>query len=239
MSNLKEYYKDFDEQEILNTDLIFEILTIPSTQIREQQLLGLETRAKELKITNNFKRLYKSVQAEMIQNQKQINSLETEFTKPPDNLKLKCKNYVCNDLGVTKPDFDPVLMRTKDVLVCTHPILPIERLINIDTNIEKVKLAFYKDRKWQTVIAERNTLASKNKILQLANTGIEVNENNAKELITYISELIAINPETIPCNQAVTHLGWVDDDKFIPYIKDFRFDGDRSFEGVFLSLIHI
>lgn len=236
MSNLKEYYKDFDEQEILNTDLIFEILTIPSAQIREQQLLGLETRAKELKITNNFKRLYKSVQAEMIQNQKQINSLETEFTKPPDNLKLKCKNYVCNDLGVTKPDFDPVLTRTKDVLVCTHPILPIERLINIDTNIEKVKLAFYKDRKWQTVIAERNTLASKNKILQLANTGIEVNENNAKELITYISELIAINPETIPCNQAVTHLGWVDNDKFIPYIKDFRFDGDRSFEGVFKDI---
>ncbi len=236
MSNLKEYYKDFDERKILNKDLIFEILTIPSAELRERQLLGLEFRAKELKITNNFKRLYKSVQAEMIQNQKQINSLETEFTKPPDNLKLKCKNYVCNDLGVTKPEFDPVLMRTKDILVCTHPILPIERLINIDTNIEKVKLAFYKDKKWQTVIAERNTLASKNKILQLANTGIEVNENNAKELITYIAELIAINPETIPCNQAVTHLGWVDDDKFIPYIKDFRFDGDRSFEGVFKDI---
>lgn len=236
MSNLKEYYKDFDEQKVLNKDLIFEILTIPSIEIREQQLLGLEYRAKELKIANNFKRLYKSVQAEMIQNQKQINSLETEFTKPPDNLKLKCKNYVCNDLGVTKPEFDPVLMRTKDILVCTHPILPIERLINIDTNIEKVKLAFYKDKKWQTVIAERNTLASKNKILQLANTGIEVNENNAKELITYIAELIAINPETIPCNQAVTHLGWVEEDKFIPYIDNFRFDGDRSFEGVFKDI---
>lgn len=236
MSNLKEYYKDFDERKILNKDLIFEILTIPSVEIREKQLLGLEFRAKELKITNNFKRLYKSVQAEIIQSQKQINSLETEFTKPPDNLKLKCKNYVCNDLGVTKPEFDPVLMITKDILVCTHPILPIERLINIDTNIEKVKLAFYKDKKWQTVIAERNTLASKNKILQLANTGIEVNENNAKELITFIAELIAINPETIPCNQAVTHLGWVDDNKFIPYIKDFRFDGDRSFEGVFKDI---
>ncbi len=235
MGDLTEFYRDYSESQILNANLIEEILSIESVQIRERQLLGLETRAKDLKISNNFKRLYKSVQAEMVQRQKQINSLETQFTKVPDNLKLKCKSYVCNDLGVTKPEFDPVLMRTKDILVCTHPILPVERLINIDTNVEKVKLAFYKDKKWQTVIAERNTLASKNKILQLANTGIEVNENNAKELITYISELIAINSETIPYNQSTTHLGWVENG-FVPYIKNYKFDGDRSFEGIFKDI---
>ena len=126
-------------------------------------------------------------------------------------------------------------MTSVDTVICTHPILPVERLINVDTNIEKVKLAFYKDKRWQTVIAEKNTLASKNKILQLANTGIEVNENNAKDLIIYISDLLTINTETIPCNKAITHLGWTENE-FIPYTKDYKFDGDRSFEPVFKDI---
>lgn len=62
--------------------------------------------------------------------------------------------------------------------------------------------------------------------------GIEVNENNAKELIIYISELLAINTEVIPCNKAITHLGWTEDG-FVPFIQDYKFDGDRSFESIF------
>ena len=177
--------------------------------------------------------MYKEIQAEIIQQQKQLNSYVTEFTRAP--IKLKCKNYICNDLGVVKSEFNQVLMTSVDTVVCTHPILPVERLINVDTNTEKVKLAFYKDKKWQTVIAEKNTLASKNKILQLANTGIEVNENNAKELIIYISDLLTINTETIPCNKAITHLGWTENE-FIPYTQDYKFDGDRSFESIFKDI---
>ena len=227
---MEEAYKQLSSSEILQSSLIKEILTIENADIRERCLMAAENRARELKVIQNFKRLFKIVQAELIQDSKQIDSLETCFTKAP--IKLKCKNYVCNDFGITKSEFNPILMRTADTLICTHPLLPVERLINVDTNIEKVKIAFYKDKKWQSVIAERNTLASKNKILQLANTGIEVNENNAKDMITYISDLISINFETIPCNKAVTHLGWVEEG-FIPFVEDFKFDGDRSFEGVF------
>lgn len=227
---MEEAYKQLSSSEILQSSLIKEILTIENADIRERCLMAAENRARELKVIQNFKRLFKIVQAELIQDSKQIDSLETCFTKAP--IKLKCKNYVCNDFGITKSEFNPILMRTADTLICTHPLLPVERLINVDTNIEKVKLSFYKDKKWQSVIAERNTLASKNKILQLANTGIEVNENNAKDMITYISDLISINSETIPCNKAVTHLGWVEEG-FIPFVEDFKFDGDRSFEGVF------
>ena len=178
---MEELYKDKDAKEILDTKLIKEVLTIDNADVRERLIMGLETRARELKVIQNFKRLFKIVQAEIVQEAKQVDSLETNFTNAP--IKLKCKNYVCNDFGVTKSEFNPSLMKTVDTFVCTHPLLPVERLINVDTNIEKVKLAFYKDKMWQSVIAERNTLASKNKILQLANTGIEVNENNAKAKI--------------------------------------------------------
>lgn len=227
---MEKEFENLGKEELLTRSVIETVIMTPNVEIRERLLAKLESRAKELKISPNFKRLYKTIQAEIIQAQKQINSYETEFTNAP--IKLKCKNYICNDLGVTKTEFNQVLMTALDTVVCTHPILPVERLINIDTNTEKVKLAFYKDKRWQTVIAEKNTLASKNKILQLANTGIEVNENNAKELITYISDLLSVNTEKIPCNKAITHLGWVEDD-FIPFTEDYKFDGDRSFESVF------
>lgn len=227
---MEEEFENLSKDEILNRTVIESVITIQNVEIRERLLAKLESRAKELKISQNFKRLYKTIQAEIIQAKKQTNSYETEFTNAP--IKLKCKNYICNDLGITKMEFNQTLMTNNEIIVCTHPILPVERLINIDTNTEKVKLAFYKDKRWQTVIAEKNTLASKNKILQLANTGIEVNENNAKELITYISEILAINTETIPCNKAITHLGWTENE-FIPYTQDYKFDGDRSFESIF------
>lgn len=227
---MEEEFEKLSKEEILNRTVIESVIIIQDVEIRERLLAKLESRAKELKISQNFKRLYKTIQAEIIQAKKQINSYETEFTNAP--IKLKCKNYICNDLGITKMEFNQTLMTNNEIIVCTHPILPVERLINIDTNTEKVKLAFYKDKRWQTVIAEKNTLASKNKILQLANTGIEVNENNAKELITYIADILAINTEKIPCNKAITHLGWVEED-FIPFTEDYKFDGDRSFESVF------
>lgn len=230
---MEEEFESLSKEELLNRTVIESVIILKNVETRERMLAKLETRAKELKILQNFKRLYKAIQAEIIQQQKQLNSYVTEFTRAP--IKLKCKNYICNDLGVVKSEFNQVLMTSVDTVVCTHPILPVERLINVDTNTEKVKLAFYKDKKWQTVIAEKNTLASKNKILQLANTGIEVNENNAKELIIYISDLLTINTETIPCNKAITHLGWTENE-FIPYTQDYKFDGDRSFESIFKDI---
>lgn len=230
---MEEEFENLSKEELLNRTVIETVIMLKDVEMRERMLAKLEVRAKELKVSQNFKRLYKVIQAEIIQSQKQLNSFVTEFTKAP--IKLKCKNYICNDLGVVKSEFNQVLMTSVDTVICTHPILPVERLINVDTNIEKVKLAFYKDKRWQTVIAEKNTLASKNKILQLANTGIEVNENNAKDLIIYISDLLTINTETIPCNKAITHLGWTENE-FIPYTKDYKFDGDRSFEPVFKDI---
>lgn len=230
---MEDNFDNLSKDELLNRTVIESIIEIKDIEVRERMLAKLESRAKELKVYQNFKRLHKTIQAEIIQSKKQLNSYTTEFTNAP--VKLKCKSYRCNDLGVVKTDYNQVLMQSVDTIVCSHPILPVERLINVDTNTEKVKLGFYKDKKWQYVIAEKNTLASKNKILQLANTGIEVNESNAKELIIYISELLALNTETIPVNKAITHLGWIEEG-FIPYTKDYKFDGDRSFESIFKDI---
>lgn len=224
---------ELTKETILDKEVFEYIFSMDNQIARTTLIIKLQDRARELGNARSFDRLLKAYQTEFAQKFKQRGSNTIQFTQPPIK-DLKCGKWECEDTGVSKSTFGTGMI-PQTIIACTHPILPVERLINIDTNIEKVKLAFYKDKKWQTVIAERNTLASKNKILQLANTGIEVNENNAKELITYISELIAINPETIPCNQAITHLGWIDDG-FVPYVENFKFDGDRSFEGVFKDI---
>lgn len=230
---MEEEFENLSKEELLNRTVIETVIMLKDVEMRERMLAKLEVRAKELKVSQNFKRLYKVIQAEIIQSQKQLNSFVTEFTKAP--IKLKCKNYICNDLGVVKSEFNQVLMTSVDTVICTHPILPVERLINVDTNIEKVKLAFYKDKRWQTVIAEKNTLASKNKILQLANTGIEVNENNAKDLIIYISDLLTINTETIPVYKSIERLGWTENG-FAPYIEKIKFDGENTYQKLFNSM---
>ena len=91
----RNIYRDYSEHELLNEELIKGILEIPSAQIREHFLYQIECRAKELKIANNFKRLFKTVQADLVQAEKQKESLETSITNQP--VKLKCKNYICND----------------------------------------------------------------------------------------------------------------------------------------------
>ena len=147
------------------------------------------------------------------------------FTNPPIN-DLKCGKWQALDTGISRVQLSNFEAQT--IIACPHPILPVERLINVENGLEKVKLAFYKDQKWQYVIVEMNTIASKNKILQLANRGISVNENNAKELITYIADVLELN--NIPASKGISRLGWVDN-VFSPYEEDLKYDGDNSYKS--------
>lgn len=230
---MEEILENISSDQLLDREIIEKILIINNVEERERLLIKFESKAREFKILQNFKKIYKIIQAEFIQSKKQINSKQTQITNAP--IQLKCKDYICNDLGVVKSEFNQTLMQAEEKCVCTHPILPVERLINVDTGIEKVKLAFYKDKKWQNIITEKNTIASRNRILNLANYGLEVNENNSKEMITYLSDLLAVNTETIPCNKSIERLGWIDNE-FAPFIENYKFDGENTFEKLYNSI---
>lgn len=178
-------------EELLSEEKIKYIFAIDNPVQKQKVLNQFEERAKQLKIKRNFSNLLKAYQAEMVIQQKSTNSKKSNFTDCPYP-SMKTGEWEANDIEIFKHKYDTTMTPIK-VKACSHPIIPIERLINLDTNLEKIKLAFYKDQKWQTVIVEKTTIASKTKILQLANFGIEVNENNAKELITYLSDVLELN----------------------------------------------
>ena len=126
-------------------------------------------------------------------------------------------------------------MIPQTISACPHPILPVERLINVDSETEKIKLAFFKDNKWQCITIERSIVANKSNIIQLSDRGVEVNSENAKELVSYIADVVSLNAKEIPVNRSTDRLGWIEN-KFAPYVNDLKYDGDIAFKDVYESV---
>ena len=114
--------------------------------------------------------------------------------------------------------------------------MPVQRLVNIDSGEERLKIAYKKGRVWRSLIAEKSALASSNSILQLAANGVLVNSENAKALSTYLFEIENLNYEEIPEQKSVSRLGWVGEHGFSPYVDELVFDGENNFKHIFNSV---
>lgn len=149
----------------------------------------------------------------------------TMFTGQP--MELNTGKWRADDFGVSKDD---------DETACPHPIMPVERLVNIDTGVEKLRIAFSKGKKWREIIASKQTLASPNKIIELADQGIAVTSENARNLIKYISDVENINYDIIPEKKSVGRLGYIDGEGFSPYVDGLVFDGDTCYRDMFQAI---
>lgn len=150
----------------------------------------------------------------------------TNFDEQP--LELFSGPYICDEAGVG------VLDRFGyEQVVCRHPIMPCERLVNIDSGEERLKIAYKKGSRWREIIAEKSTIASSSSILQLSANGVLVNSDNAKALSTYLLELEQLNYDYIPEQKSVGRLGWVGKHGFSPYVDDLVFDGENNFKHMF------
>lgn len=220
---------ELDKGSILDDKIFEHVLQVTDPIQRTRLLVELQEKAKELKVLQSFNKMFKAYQSVQNAKLKQKGSNVINFTNPPLN-NLKCGKWQALDTGIKRTQLNNFEAQT--IEACSHPIMPVERLINVENDLEKVKIAFYKDNRWQDIVVEKNTIASKNKILQLANRGIEVNENNAKELITYLSDVVTLNMNEIPVNKGIGRLGWIDN-IFSPYTDELKYDGDLSFKSAF------
>lgn len=166
---------------------------------------------------------YQEVQAQkngvMLANSTQFDGQEME---------LFSGEYICDENGVFLVD-----KYGYENTICRHPIMPVERLVNIDSGEERLKLAYKKGRSWRSIIVEKSVIASSSSILQLAANGIMVNSENAKALSTYILEMEQLNYELIPEQKSVGRLGWLGEHGFSPFVDDLVFDGETNFKHIF------
>lgn len=219
-------------EELTSDDTLIRIFSISDNVERERFISKLRNRAQKLGETRNFNNILKAFQQSYIQEKKRTGAKGIKVTDSPlEN--LKCNNWIVDDSGVYQ--YKMIGYEQTKIIACSHPILPVERLINIDTNTEKIKLAFYKDKKWQYVIVDRSIVANKSKIVVLADRGIEVTSENSKDLVNYISEMVALNIDKIPCFKGVNRLGWTNDG-FSPYQEDLKYDGDTENKTIFESV---
>lgn len=236
---MNEGFTPFGEIEELTKDKITDkevyeyIFSIDNQLARTELIVKLEEKAKQLGVIRGFDKLLKAYQTEFAQSFKQRGSNIIKFTQPPIE-GLKCGKWECNDTGVTK-NIMGAGMIPQTIVACSHPILPVERLINVDTETEKIKLAFFKDNKWQYVTTERSVVANKSNIIQLSDRGIEVNSENAKEMVSFIADVVSLNAKEIPVNRSTDRLGWIENE-FAPYVDDLKYDGDIAFKDVYASI---
>lgn len=152
----------------------------------------------------------------------------TNFTNQP--LELNAGDWEADDSGIFKKN------GYNDEVACPHPIMPVERLVNIDTGEEKLQLAFRKGTIWRKIIASKTVLASSNKVTELAGSGIAVTSQNARAFIQYISDMENMNYYLIPEKKSIGRFGYIPDEGFSPFVDGLIFDGDANFKAMFQTV---
>ena len=152
----------------------------------------------------------------------------TNFTNQP--LELNAGDWEADDSGIFKKN------GYNDEVACPHPIMPVERLVNIDTGEEKLQLAFRKGTIWRKIIVSKTVLASSNKVTELAGSGIAVTSQNARAFIQYISDMENMNYYLIPEKKSIGRFGYIPDEGFSPCVDGLIFDGDANFKAMFQTV---
>lgn len=220
---------EFTRNDYLMTTQPFEWLyAYKDNKFELKQMIGrMSEQAKGVGVRNLaalFKAYMESVGAEVVPG-----FSRTDFTG--QELELDCGPWSATDMGVYGQD-----RYGFDVTACYHPILPVQRLVNVDTGIHKVKIAFSLGRRWSHVIEDRSTISDSRSIIGLSKYGVMVNSETAKPLVRYLADVEQLNYDRIPEVTSVGRLGWIDDYGFSPYQEDLVFDGEEEFRSRFEAI---
>ena len=188
--------------------------------------------AGKLKIRKEFNDLLKAYKVRLASLRNVDRGGKTNFIDQP--IQLNCGDWICDVSGVRENKFIQGSGEIQVKYASPIPVLITEILENIDEDTEKIRIAYYKDGSWRSLICNRSTAASNTKIIELADRGLEVNSENAKLLVRYIADLIALNLDIIPRSKAVSKMGWFENE-FMPY-TGLKFDGENEFRHLYETI---
>lgn len=220
-------YDDFvegDEPYIL----LEEASVSPETHARYQVLL--EKRAQQCGVSIRVVRaIIKEKQTATAAAVQQQENKQTYFNFDGQPLVLACGKYLQNNDSICIDD------KWGFEVVCTHPIIPTKRFINIESGTESLEISFKREQ-WKSIIVEKGKLANSATIIQLADHGVSVTSETARDLVKYISYIDDLNREIIPIEQMSSHLGWVNNTDFVPYVDGVEYDGQGEFRQMYKTI---
>ena len=185
-----------------------------------QKLLNrLQLTAKELKFPG-FMKTWNAYVESKSPKATILGSNQTLFPNQPTQ--LDCGQYIADEYGVSRMN-----EMGAEVEVISHPLMPVKRVTNIESFEEKLEIAYQRGQDpWKSLTVSREQLASAQKIIGLSKQGVDVNSENAKEVVKFMSKLESLNYDALPRQNSVSHMGWLSDGQFMPYVEDVSYDGD-------------
>lgn len=231
-----------DADSILSDDVLTELFDQEDEIYKSRLMLSLIDRADALGVKKKFEELIKAYKRVERENRRRRREEEkknvpkslvnnwTNFDGPYDN--MICKEWIASDDGIYLMNYNTGFT---DILACYHPILPIERLKNLETGEEQIKLAYKRNNRWSEIIVPKTMITSANKIVALSGRGVSVTSENAKYLVRYLSDVENANDNYINVQYSSSKLGWIQGG-FLPYDTEIIFDGDSRFKQLFDSI---
>lgn len=218
--------EDFGSSEEPYREVFFQ----PTAFLKQRTLDRLAVEANKCGF-KGFKATYKAFEQSM----RQVSSGSAAMINPSDfpqqPMELECGEWHCDSTGVSK------VLKEKVEYACLHPIMPTERLVNIDTGEEKLRIAFFKGRYWRDFIASKRDLFDSAKIIQFSGLGVSVTSRSARLLAEYLCDIETLNPDIIPETESVGRLGYIGDgEQFSPYVENLVFDGDINYGAIYAAV---
>ena len=218
--------ENLTEEEILGDTVINYLLSLQDEADKILAIQKVKEKAKEFKILTAFNELFKKKDKKM---KASSAFLEKTLIFP----EMEDTEYVVSkyELDSTGRIYE-IIPDVGRILVCYHPIVPIQTYINLEDGSNKVKLAFYRKRKWNYIIVDKSTISSSQAIVKLSDAGIKVNSENAKFLVKYLAEIESLNEDKIPESTSVSRLGWFNGE-LIPYSKKYEVDSVKDMPNLY------
>lgn len=223
----QEQIEVMDKSQLLDKNTLIDIFEEESEANKQLLLIAMVDRAKELKCAQAVKSFIKAFADDVKAASKSNRQMNNQTDFGYINGELNCGNWIANENGIS------ILTMFGEKLACYHPILPIERLFNIETKTEKITLAYKRDEEWREITVDKGIIASSTKIVKLADYGIAVTSETAKSLVQYLCDIENMNP--IKVKNSTSKFGWHGKD-FIPYDKGVVFDDESRFKDLAGSL---
>lgn len=236
-----ENIENLQANDFMQKQLYEELFSIKNKIDRSEAKFKLMDRAKSLRvksIAEEFIKEFQKAEQDKEKEEKANRSLQTvenitnfyEDDIGKEYPQMACGSWIATENGI----FSSETSKARE-LVCHHPIMPIRRLKNLETNKEQITIAFKRDGLWSEMTVPKSNIASTQKIVELVDYGVQVNAENAKLLIKYLSDVEMYNADMIDIQRSTSKLGW-HGDTFVPYDLSIVFDGEYRFKTLFQSI---